>query len=66
MNLRDYLHKERITAKSFAETINYTPDHIRNYIRGSTKLGKKAAILIEKATNGKVTAKEIMKGNPKK
>ena len=66
MNLRDYLHFERIKLKSFAESIEMSIAHISGYINGRNRLSKKVARSIEKSTEGKVTAKEIMKGNPPK
>lgn len=66
MNLRDYLHFERITIKKFAESIDYAPGHLYGYLQGRLKLSKKAARIIERVTVGKVTAKEIMHDNPDK
>jgi DNA-binding transcriptional regulator YdaS (Cro superfamily) len=64
MNLRDYLHFRRKTIKDFALSIDMTPGHIYGYIRGRLRVSKKVAKNIEKATQGEVTAVEIMKDNP--
>ncbi len=66
MNLRDYLHFERIKLKTFAESIDMSITHISGYINGRLRVSKKVARNIEKITQGKVTAKEIMKDNPVK
>lgn len=71
MLLRDYLHNERftekkMTLKKFAESLELSPAHISGYIHGRLRLSKKVARAIEKVTNGKVTAAEIMFGNPPK
>lgn len=71
MNLRDYLHekrfsKERMTLKKFAESIELSATHVGNYIYGRTRFSKKIARAIERITDGKVSAKEIMKDNPEK
>ena len=66
MNLRDYLHFERISTKSFAESLELTPMHLYAYLSGRIRVSKKVARAIEKKTQGKVTAEEIIKGNPSK
>ncbi len=66
MNLRDYLHFERISTKSFAESLDLTPMHLYAYLNGRIRVSKKVARAIEKKTNGKVTAEEILKVNPTK
>lgn len=66
MNLRDYLHFERIKLKDFAESIDMSVTHISGYINGRLRVSKKVARNIEKATEGKVTAKQILKDNPDK
>lgn len=66
MNLRDYLHFERITLKSFCDSIEMSPTHLGGYINGRLRVSKKVARAIERATNGKVTAKQVMKDNPLK
>jgi len=66
MKLRDYLHFEKMTQKKFAESIDINPLHIGAYIHGRVRLGKKTARAIERVTQGKVTAEEILKDNPEK
>lgn len=66
MNLRDYLHFERIKIKHFSDALELSSSHIRNYIHGRNRLSRKVARAIERITNGKVTAKQIMKDNPPK
>ena len=66
MKFRDYLYFEKITLKSFAESIELSPAHLSGYSRGKLRVSKKVARAIERATNGKVTAEEIMKNNPPK
>lgn len=66
MNLRDYLHFERIKIKKFADSLDLTSSHIRNYLSGRNRLSIKVARAIEKITEGKVTANRIMKDNPPK
>lgn len=60
MELRDYLHQQRITRKAFAESIDYNPSSIRNVLRGQ-KPGKKLATAIERATGGLVTIDDVIK-----
>lgn len=66
MKLKDYLYFENIKQKDFAETLELCPTHICGYINGRIRFSKKVAKAIERITNGKVTAKEILKGNPEK
>lgn len=66
MNLRDYLHFERIKIKKFADSLELSASHIRNYLHGRNRLSGKVARAIEKVTEGKVTARRIMKDNPPK
>jgi DNA-binding transcriptional regulator YdaS (Cro superfamily) len=66
MNLRDYLHFQRITIKAFSESIEMSTTHITGYINGRLRLSQKVARAIERVTDGKVTAKQIMKDNPPK
>lgn len=66
MNLRDYLHFERIATKHFAQELDISPTHLYAYLSGRIRISKKLARAIEKKTNGKVTAEEVLKGNPKK
>jgi DNA-binding transcriptional regulator YdaS (Cro superfamily) len=64
MNLRDYLHFQRITTAEFARRINYYHGTLNEYMRGRVRVSKRLAEVIEKATNGEVTAKEVLEQNP--
>lgn len=64
MNLREYLFRERLTKKAFAKKINYSPVTLSLYVSGKIRLSKRLADIIEKASDGKVTAEEILKDNP--
>lgn len=66
MKLRDYIFFEHLTLKKFSESIEMTPTHISGYIHGRVRLSQKVARAIERITNGKVTAKQILKDNPLK
>jgi hypothetical protein len=63
--LRLWLMKKGIYASDLAKVVSYTPTSLRNYITGRTKISKKGAMLIEIATSGEVTAKELLDHNPK-
>lgn len=60
MELRDYLHQNRITQVKFAASIDYIPRTIRLVLSGK-RVGKKLARAIEKATGGQVTIDEVIK-----
>lgn len=66
MDIREYLYKKRMTLTSFCKLLDLTLTHMSGYINGRIRLSKKVARNIEKITEGKITAKEIMKGNPLK
>ncbi len=59
MNLRDFLHMERIRGVDFARLVNHQPEYICQIRNGKIKPGKKLAKLIELATDGKVTVAEL-------
>lgn len=63
MNLRDYLHFERVTQEEFAKRINYTSQYISSHIGRRQNVSKKFAQEVVKATNGKVTMEEVMSQN---
>lgn len=60
MNLRDYLHFNRITVTEFAKTVDYSRGHLASIVNGKLKPSKKLARQIEKATNGQVTIEELL------
>lgn len=62
MNLRDYLHFKRISVTDFAKKIKFTRVHISKVVNETRKPGKHLADIIETATNGEVTAEELLKG----
>ena len=61
MKLKIYLIENHITIKDFAESIGYSRSQISNIINGASNPSKRLAETIEKATNGKVKFKELMK-----
>lgn len=66
MNLRDYLHFERIKLKDFAQSLDLSLGHLSAYVNGRLRVSKKVARAIEKVTKGKVKIEEVLKDNPKK
>lgn len=61
MELREYLFRKRMKISEFSKQINYGRGYINEIINGTKKPGKKIAEAIEKATNGEVTAQEVLK-----
>lgn len=61
VNLRDYLYHNRISVTEFAKTIDYSRGHLTSIINGKLFPSNKLARQIEKATNGEVTADELLK-----
>lgn len=61
MDLRTYIFLKRMTVKGFAESIDYSANQISAIIHARRKPGKKLAKAIEKATDGEVTAVELLK-----
>jgi transcriptional regulator with XRE-family HTH domain len=60
MNLRDYLHFERITQADFAKMIGVSRFWMSRVTNGDMPPGKKLAKLIEEKTGGKVTKEEML------
>ncbi len=60
MELRRYLFENRVTIRTFAKDINYAIQTISMIVNGRQKAGKKLAKIIEKHTNGAVTADEVI------
>ncbi len=58
MTLREYLYLYNITAREFAQFIDYTPQYICDIKRGVVIPSKKLARLIEEATGSKVEASQ--------
>ncbi len=61
MNLDQYLRKHKITYTDFAEKIGYGRTYINEIGIGTKNPSKRLAKLIEQATNGEVTAEELLK-----
>lgn len=60
MDLRRYLFENRITQKQFAESIDYSRAYITLIANGQiTKVGRKFARAVQKATNGVVTLEDL-------
>lgn len=55
MDLRDYLHHERIKLYEFANKIGYERSYINRISLGTHKPGRRLAKTITEATDGKVT-----------
>lgn len=50
-----------MTIQQFASLIMYDRTYVSQVMKGALKPGKKLAMAIEKATNGEVTAAELLK-----
>lgn len=61
MELKLYLVKNRLTVKEFAEKIEYSRNQISGIVNGKLRPSNRLAKLIEQATNGEVTAEELLK-----
>lgn len=62
MNLREYLFRQRISVQDFAEKLEYSRTHLSLIVNGKGKPSPRLAKSIERATNGEVTAQELLKG----
>lgn len=62
--LKLYLVCRGITAAEFARSIGYTPQMITGYLRGTKKLSRRGAVLIQDATMGFVSKEYILMNNP--
>jgi len=62
MDLREYLFRTKKKITDFAKEIGYGRGYITEIINGTKTPGKHLAKTIEHATNGEVTAEELMKG----
>jgi DNA-binding transcriptional regulator YdaS (Cro superfamily) len=60
MRLDIWLRTKRITITDFAESMDMSRGHIQKICSGILKPSSKLARNIEKATNGEVTAKELL------
>jgi DNA-binding transcriptional regulator YdaS (Cro superfamily) len=59
MNLQKYTEKH--TQAALARQINYAPTFVSKWVNGTAKVPAKACILIEQATQGQVTRKDLKK-----
>jgi DNA-binding XRE family transcriptional regulator len=60
MNLRDYMHFNKLTQWQMAQKVLVTPNYIGAIARGERKPSQMLAEMIELKLNGEVTAKEIL------
>lgn len=60
MLLDEWLYRNGMKIKEFAEIVNMSPNYIGFISCGRMALSKKLAKLIEEKTNGEVTAKEML------
>lgn len=59
MHLRVWLAINKLTAKEFANRIDYHPHYVQGVKAGNIKAGAKLARLIERSTQGQVSVKDI-------
>ncbi len=59
MNLRDYMHYNKITNQKLSELIGYSVSYIDQIKHKRVKPSKRLAKIIEDKTNGQVTVKEL-------
>ncbi len=62
MELRDFLHFERMTQEQFGKLIGLTTGYVCRIANKNVKVTKRTARDIERETGGKVTAKELIEG----
>ena len=62
MNLKEYLFLHRISVGDFAQKIKCNRSYFSRLINGHVRPGRRLAEDIEQATNGQVTAEELLKG----
>lgn len=62
MELKIYLVQNRLTIKEFCEKIGYSRNQISGIANGKLKPSLRLAKVIEEATDGQVTVKDLMKG----
>ncbi len=65
MELRDYLHINKMTAATMARKLDITPIYLRFIKNGKMRPGKTLAEQIEIFTGGQVTFEELRGGNVK-
>jgi len=62
MKLREYLFVHRMTVKEFSSLVDYSRTHLSAIVNEKLKPSPKLARRIEKETNGKVKAEDLLKG----
>lgn len=62
--LYEYLWKNRIRVKDFADKMHITPAFLSKYLNGKYRFSEKTARLVERFSNGEVTADQVLKENP--
>jgi transcriptional regulator with XRE-family HTH domain len=62
MNLKDYIFLNRMSVNEFAKKIKCSCSYFSLLLNGHIKPRKRLAQDIEEATEGKVKAEELMKG----
>lgn len=62
MNLKEYLFLKRMSIKDFSDFMGYSRTHMSAIINGHLKPSRAMAKSIERATDGEVTAEELLKG----
>jgi len=60
MELRDYLHFNRMSITAFAEIVDVSSDYMRSINKGRLVPSRKLIKVIERATQGKVTAADLI------
>ncbi len=61
MELRDYLHTERIHCTDFAKKLDVSRNHLNQIKNRKLKPGKSLAKLIAAVTDGKVSLNELLR-----
>ncbi len=61
MDLREYLFRNRISIKALADQLEYSRTHLSLIVNKKAHPSARLARDIERATNGEVTAKELLK-----
>lgn len=60
MKLKDYLYHNGISIQDFADKLEYSRTHLSQVVNGQSNPSKRLAKAIEKETEGKVTAQELL------
>lgn len=60
MEIKEYLKEKGISQKAFADTLRYSEINMSRIVNGLQMARIGTAIEIEKITEGKVTAKEVL------